>query len=144
MIKVRLSRKTFRPPRVLSIIRTLSTQSDSIFSPAEEQNGRKSDFLCIIMSSFLVHPLFNCFFFIDESISAPCRADISPNQQISQLISLRFSKFEALILNFIFQHRSFFAGIHCSLSANDIKAGTNIEVDGAPWRVLGIFLPQFL
>jgi len=30
------------------------------------------------------------------------------------------------------------------MSANDIKAGTNIEVDGAPWRVLGILLPQFL
>ncbi|VVA96908.1 unnamed protein product [Arabis nemorensis] len=28
------------------------------------------------------------------------------------------------------------SGIYCSLSANDIKAGTNIEVDGAPWRVL--------
>ncbi|KAG7624497.1 putative ribosomal protein L2, domain 2 [Arabidopsis thaliana] len=29
-----------------------------------------------------------------------------------------------------------FPRIHCSMSANDIKAGTNIEVDGAPWRVL--------
>ncbi|CAN8270003.1 unnamed protein product [Cochlearia groenlandica] len=29
-----------------------------------------------------------------------------------------------------------FPRFHCSLSANDIKAGTNIEVDGAPWRVL--------
>ncbi|KAL1193799.1 hypothetical protein V5N11_031928 [Cardamine amara subsp. amara] len=29
-----------------------------------------------------------------------------------------------------------FPRIYCSLSANDIKAGTNIEVDGAPWRVL--------
>lgn len=26
-----------------------------------------------------------------------------------------------------------------ALSSNDIKVGTNIEVDGAPWRVLGIF-----
>lgn len=30
------------------------------------------------------------------------------------------------------------------MSANDIKAGTNIEVDGAPWRVLGILRPQFV
>ncbi|XP_010464238.1 PREDICTED: uncharacterized protein LOC104744797 [Camelina sativa] len=29
-----------------------------------------------------------------------------------------------------------FPRINCSMSANDIKAGTNIEVDGAPWRVL--------
>lgn len=33
-----------------------------------------------------------------------------------------------------------FAGIY-ALSSNDIKVGTSIEVDGAPWRVLGI--PSF-
>ncbi len=26
-----------------------------------------------------------------------------------------------------------------AFSSNDIKVGSNIEVDGAPWRVLGIF-----
>lgn len=35
------------------------------------------------------------------------------------------------------------AGIY-ALTSNDIKVGTNIEVDGAPWRVLGtIFWVSF-
>jgi elongation factor P len=28
------------------------------------------------------------------------------------------------------------AGVY-ALSSNDIRVGTNIEVDGAPWKVLG-------
>lgn len=31
------------------------------------------------------------------------------------------------------------AGI-VAFSSNDIKVGSNIEVDGAPWRVLGLFV----
>jgi len=33
----------------------------------------------------------------------------------------------------------FFTEIY-AVSSNDIKVGTNIEVDGSPWRVLGIYL----
>jgi len=32
----------------------------------------------------------------------------------------------------------FFCAEIYALSSNDIKVGSNIEVDGAPWRVLGI------
>lgn len=30
------------------------------------------------------------------------------------------------------------------MSSNDIKVGTNVEVDGSPWRVLGISLLTFV
>ena len=33
---------------------------------------------------------------------------------------------------------AFLSGIY-ALTSNDIKVGTNLEVDGAPWRVLGFF-----
>lgn len=36
----------------------------------------------------------------------------------------------------------FLAGI-MALSSNDIKVGTELEIDGAPWRVIGIFLNPF-
>jgi elongation factor P len=31
---------------------------------------------------------------------------------------------------------SLLAGVY-ALSSNDIRVGTNVEVDGAPWKVLG-------
>lgn len=37
---------------------------------------------------------------------------------------------------------AFLSGIY-ALTSNDIKVGTNLEVDGAPWRVLGIFFFSF-
>ncbi|CAH2054486.1 unnamed protein product [Thlaspi arvense] len=51
-------------------------------------------------------------------------------------LSLSFSNRSALPVR-VSPRTNRFPGICCSLSANDIKAGTNIEVDGAPWRVLG-------
>uniref|UniRef100_M4ELP5 Translation elongation factor P/YeiP central domain-containing protein n=1 Tax=Brassica campestris TaxID=3711 RepID=M4ELP5_BRACM len=50
-------------------------------------------------------------------------------------LSLSFSNRSALSVR-MSPRTNKFPGICCSLSANDIKAGTNIEVDGAPWRVL--------
>lgn len=45
-------------------------------------------------------------------------------------VMLRF--FEGICMMFFF----FLAEIY-ALSSNDIKVGSNLEVDGAPWKVLG-------
>ncbi|ESQ29379.1 hypothetical protein EUTSA_v10023841mg [Eutrema salsugineum] len=60
---------------------------------------------------------------------------ISYSTTSSSSLSLSFSNRSALLVR-ISPRTNRFPGAYCSLSANDIKAGTNIEVDGAPWRVL--------
>lgn len=111
----------------------------------ENKNGGKSGFLCIFVS-FTLHPLFNYFALtiLLESIGTLC-ADFSSNQQVSRLVFSPALAFDMDWFNFFFNSREVeFVGICCSLSANDIKAGTNIEVDGAPWRVLGNLSSWFL
>ncbi|CAA7051026.1 unnamed protein product [Microthlaspi erraticum] len=69
------------------------------------------------------------------SVSSSLSSCIPYSVTSSSSLSLSFSNRSSLPVR-ISPRTNRFPGIHCSLSANDIKAGTNIEVDGAPWRVL--------